>query len=210
MDPLHIALIVLVIAAIWAVVELALTFKKTRNSIEEVTRSANETIEQVQPVLTKVDGMVDELQPSVKQVPELLQKAQTAVGAATIDLVKVGDILDDVSDVSGVAASATTAASSAVDAAANGVSGLVSKITGRPTRASKAVAAGQDKARLEDGAHFAEDNLDEQQVASSSSPSQRSYVTYDQLSSKAGEDTDDQDQDSASEDAKKNSEQGAS
>ena len=56
MDPLHIVLIVLVIAAIWAVVELALTIKKARTSIDEVTRSANDTIEQLQPIISKADG----------------------------------------------------------------------------------------------------------------------------------------------------------
>jgi uncharacterized protein YoxC len=192
MDPLHIALIVLVVVAVWAVVELALTFKKTRASLEEVTRSANETIEQLQPVISKMDGVVDDLQPSVKQVPELVGKAQTAIDAATIDLAKVGDILDDVSDVSGVAASASTAASNVATAAVDGVSGLVSKITGHPAGHKPAALAGKQKARLEDGAHGAEGahlteehEKDAVSLQPSSVGSQRAYVTYGSASSEA-------------------------
>ena len=44
MSPLDIALVVLVVVAIWAVVELALTIRKARASVDEVTTSANETI----------------------------------------------------------------------------------------------------------------------------------------------------------------------
>jgi uncharacterized protein YoxC len=193
MDPLHIALIVLVVVAVWAVVELALTFKKTRASLEEVTRSANETIEQLQPVISKMDGVVDDLQPSVKQVPELVGKAQTAIDAATIDLAKVGDILDDVSDVSGVAASASTAASNVATAAVDGVSGLVSKITGHhPVAGRKPALAGKQKARLEDGAHGTKGShaaeVQEGETAHSqpsSTASQRAYVTYGSADSEA-------------------------
>jgi uncharacterized protein YoxC len=192
MDPLHIALIVLVVVAVWAVVELALTFKKTRASLEKVTRSANETIEQLQPVISKMDGVVDDLQPSVKQVPELVGKAQTAIDAATIDLAKVGDILDDVSDVSGVAASASTAANNVATAAVDGVSGLVSKITGHPVAGRKPTLAGKQKARLEDGAHGTKGShaaeVQEGETAHSqpsSTASQRAYVTYGSADSEA-------------------------
>lgn len=82
MDPLHIALLVLIVAAVWAVVELALTIKKARTSIDEVTRSANDTIEQLQPIISKADGMVDDLQPSMKKVTPLLESA-TALTTAT-------------------------------------------------------------------------------------------------------------------------------
>ena len=58
LSMLDIALIVLVLAAIWAVVELALTVRSARKSIDEVVTSANETIAQIQPVIVKVDGMI--------------------------------------------------------------------------------------------------------------------------------------------------------
>jgi hypothetical protein len=43
-DPMTILLMVLVVAAVWAVIELALTVRKARASVDQVTRSANDTI----------------------------------------------------------------------------------------------------------------------------------------------------------------------
>ena len=150
MDPLHIALLVLIVAAVWAVVELALTIKKARTSIDEVTRSANDTIEQLQPIISKADGMVDDLQPSMKKVTPLLESAIKTVDTATVSLDKVNDILGDVSDVSGAASAATSVASGVVDSAANAAVGLVSKSTRKPA-APHAEIGGADRAKLTDG-----------------------------------------------------------
>ena len=150
MDPLHIVLIVLVIAAIWAVVELALTIKKARTSIDEVTRSANDTIEQLQPIISKADGIVDDLQPSVKQVTPLLESAIKTVDTATVSLEQVNDILGDVSEVSSTASAATNVASGVVDTAANAAVGLVNKITGKAVR--QPGIEGADPAKLTEGA----------------------------------------------------------
>lgn len=170
MDSLHIALLVLIVAAVWAVVELALTIKKARTSIDEVTRSANDTIEQLQPIISKADGMVDDLQPSMKKVTPLLESAIKTVDTATVSLDKVNDILGDVSDVSGAASAATSVASGVVDSAANAAVGLVSKITGKPA-APHAEIGGADRAKLTDG---------EQEPAPEPAPvpGASGYVTY--------------------------------
>ena len=104
MSPLSILLIVLVVAGIWAVVELALTIRRAR---DDVTRAANETIEQVQPVIAKLDGAMDDLQPSLKQVDPIVAKASVALDEANEGLRKVNGILGDVSTVSGTAAGVT-------------------------------------------------------------------------------------------------------
>lgn len=131
MSPLTIVLIVLVIAAIWAVAELALTIRKARSSVEEITRTANETIGQVQPIIDKVDGMVDDLQPAIKDVQPLMDKAGTAVDVATVDMAKLNDILGDVSTVSGTASAVTTSVNKVADSAANGVVNVIGKFTGK-------------------------------------------------------------------------------
>ena len=56
MEPLTIALIALVVAGIWAVVELALVLRRTRQSVAELTDSVNDTIGEVRPVIAKLDG----------------------------------------------------------------------------------------------------------------------------------------------------------
>lgn len=128
MDLLHIVLVVLVVAAVWAVVELALTIRKARSSLEEVVNSANETIAQVQPIITKADGIVDDLQPSVAQVPALLEKAEGTITSATDALDNVNVILGDVSTVSGVTANVTNTVTKAATSAVTGVAGAISKI----------------------------------------------------------------------------------
>ena len=53
MDYLNIALIVLVVVAVWAVVEVALTVRSARKNIDEVSASANEVIAQAQPIVAE-------------------------------------------------------------------------------------------------------------------------------------------------------------
>ncbi|MGN0286718.1 MAG: DUF948 domain-containing protein [Atopobiaceae bacterium] len=180
MDVLHIALIILVAVGIWAVCELALTIRKTRDSVEQVTRSANEAIEQVQPIIAKADGMVDELQPSVKNIQPLLDKAGTAVDVATVDLATLNDILTDVSDVSGAASNVTNTVSRVADSAANGVAQAVGKLTGRPVHPKQQLtessqASGQhdadQKADAPEAAHMAHE-------ADTTQADDDSYVTY--------------------------------
>lgn len=172
MDPLHIVLIVLVIAAIWAVVELALTIKKARTSIDEVTRSANDTIEQLQPIISKADGIVDDLQPSVKQVTPLLESAIKTVDTATVSLEQVNSILGDVSEVSSTASAATNVASGVVDTAANAAVGLVNKIAGKAVR--QPGIEGADRAKLTEGAAAAP----APEPAPAPAPRESGYVTY--------------------------------
>lgn len=129
--PLDILLVVLVCAAVWAVVELALTIRKARSAVDDITRSANETIEQVQPIINKIDGAVDDLQPAIKEVAPLVEKAQSAVDVATVDLARVNDVLSDVSEVSGTAANVTTAVNRVADSATAGVSNVIGRLTGK-------------------------------------------------------------------------------
>ena len=134
MSPLDLLLIALVAVAIWAVVELALTIRRARASVDEVTKTANETIEQVQPVIAKLDGAMDDLQPSIKQVDPLVEKAGVAVDQANESLRRVNGILGDVSTVSGTAAGVTEAVNKVAGEAANSVGAVVSRIAGKPAQ----------------------------------------------------------------------------
>ncbi|MBO7675565.1 MAG: DUF948 domain-containing protein [Atopobiaceae bacterium] len=159
MDVLRIALVLLAAAGIWAVVELALTFRKTRDTVDELTKqvgeittSANDTIEQLQPIIVKVDGMVTDLEPAVKQVEPLLEKATTAVDVVTVDLASVNDILVDVSSVTDTATNVTSTVSKAANSAVSGVAGVVGKFTGGgKSRRRKKLAekTGQSHASIE-------------------------------------------------------------
>lgn len=181
MSPLSILLIVLVAAGIWALVELALTIRKTRGAVDEVARSANETIEQVQPVIAKLDGAMDDLQPSIKQVDPMVAKAQDALDEANESLRRVNGILGDVSTVSGTAAGVTDAVNQVTAAAADAASGFVSKITGVPQQhaghlrgtaadAPRAIADGEREGDVAGEAR--------EEPAPAEEPRNAGYVTY--------------------------------
>ena len=128
MEPLTIVLIVLGIAAIWAVVELAMTLRKARTTLDEVSHSATEAIDQATPIISKLDGVVDELQPALREVTPLVEKVSVVMDEATIGLDNVNGILGDVGTathgVAGVGESATRIVNTATSAAV----GVVSKV----------------------------------------------------------------------------------
>ena len=74
MSPIQIALLVLAIAGVWAVIELALTLRKTRyvvDSLDKTVSDLNNTIAEAQPVVAKLDGAVDIEVPLDKLVARL-------------------------------------------------------------------------------------------------------------------------------------------
>lgn len=131
LDPLTIVLILLVIAGIWAVVELALFLRRTRKSVADVTDSLNQTIVEFQPTVAKLDGIVDELGSSSKQLEPILEKASTTVDLVNVNLVRTESVLADVNTATNTAANLTSTASAAAGNAANAVAGVVNKVAGK-------------------------------------------------------------------------------
>jgi len=122
--PLNIALILLAIAGIWAIVELAMTLRKARASIDDLLHTTNDTLEQVQPIIGKVDGLMDDIQP---EVAPLMENLNSVLGESNTTVTRVNEILGDVSSVSDAASSFTTN----VKAAADGTVGAAVSAVGR-------------------------------------------------------------------------------
>jgi uncharacterized protein YoxC len=190
MDVLHIVLVVLVVAGIWALVELALVFRKTRSTVgqlsdqvSEIARNANDTIEQLQPMLDKVDGMMTDLEPAVEQVQPLLEKTGVAIDMVTVDLASVNDILVEVSSVTDTASNVTSAVSKAANSAVSGVAGVVEKFTGggKPSRrhklTEKSSVAGRIAKRIEPRLESAEESASSAPDMEAVAP--KTYFTYD-------------------------------
>lgn len=124
MEPMQIALIVLVLAGAWAVVELALTLRRTRgvvDSLDKTVSQLNGTLEEARPMVAKLDAAIDELQPAMAQIEPLLKQTNVAVEALSADLIEVNGVLRDVSTVSGAAASTSNAVTGLADAASEKV-----------------------------------------------------------------------------------------
>ena len=146
MDYLYIALLVLAVIGVWAVVEVALTMRSARRSIDKLTTSATEVIEQAQPIVAKLDGVVDELEPAAKEALPLLKKAETTLDAANASLQRVDGILEDVSSVSGTASSVTGAVNRAAESAVSGVASVVSRLRGASAERAARLEASDDAA----------------------------------------------------------------
>ncbi len=126
-SPVQIALIVLIIAGVWALVELALTLKTSRKKINDISEDVEGTLDEIKPIISKLDGVVDELEPAAKELPVLMNKASIATDALTVDLLQVDNILTDVSSVTGTASGVTSSVSKATGAAVNAASSLIGK-----------------------------------------------------------------------------------
>ena len=130
MDPIQIALIVLIVAGVWVVVELALVFRRTRGTVDTLDKTMgklNDTIDDVRPVINKLDETVENLQPAIQQVEPLLQRSTIAVEALSADLIEVNGVLRDVSQITGGVSTASGAMSNIAGAATEKVQKLFNK-----------------------------------------------------------------------------------
>lgn len=184
MSPIQIALLVLAIAGVWAIVELALTLRKTRNVVDSLDKTVNDlnnTLAEAQPVVAKLDGAVDELTPALAQMEPLLKSSKTAVDALTSNLVEVEAVVRDISEVTGSMAEASNAVSSVTDSAAGAVQKLFNKVKAPAADAerklSTAAEAEQPTERVLIGK--AEDEAaDGADVAQKSASKRAQYYTY--------------------------------
>ena len=177
MEPLTIVLIVLGIAAIWAVAELAMTLRKARTTLDEVSHSATEAIDQTTPIIAKLDGVVDELQPTLKSMPSLVEKVEMTVDEANVALGAMGGILGDVSSATHGVAAVGENASRIVNTATSAAVGVVSKVAsigGITIPEGQQLIAGKDApaAPVEDAPAASEPEEDEP------APARGGYVTY--------------------------------
>lgn len=146
MSPIQIALLLLAVVGVWAVIELALTLRKTRtvvDSLDKTVSDLNNTIAEAQPVVAKLDGAVDELTPALAQVEPLLKSSKTAVDALTSNLVEVEAVVRDISEVTGSVAEASNAVSSVTDSAAGAVQKLFNKVKAPAADADRKLAAAE-------------------------------------------------------------------
>lgn len=149
MSLIQIALLLLAVAGVWAIAELALTLRKTRNVVDSLDKTVNDlnnTIAEAQPVVAKLDGAVDELTPALAQMEPLLKSSKTAVDALTSNLVEVEAVVRDISEVTGSMAEASNAVSSVTDSAAGAVQKLFNKVKAPAAEAELKLSAAAEEA----------------------------------------------------------------
>lgn len=182
MDPLHILLVLLVIAGIWAVIELALTIRRARTTVDSLDKTmgeVNDMLAETRPVVAKLDGAIDELQPALTQVEPLLKSANVAVDALTSNLIEVEAVVRDVSTVTGAAANAGNAVSGVADSASEAVQKLLGKFKPGSPDPERALNEGSDSSR-----EAVSTSAPEDVPAEAPAPAPR-YYTYDSEPSSA-------------------------
>ena len=179
-DILTIVLAVLAVAGIWAVVELALTFRRLRGTadavdktLSDINANVGQVVDEARPVIAKLDGALDDLAPAVAEVEPLIKKGNVALDALSADLIEVNGVLRDVSSVTGTVSGVTDAVSGVGEAA----SGAVSRLLGRrgaaaPQERTLEGGSPEPDAADEPASHAAQDACDEPAAAG------KSYYVY--------------------------------
>ncbi len=129
-------------AVIWLAIELVMTVRKTRKTVDEVQK-------QIEPTLAHVERITASLEPVAAKVDPLVERVSLTVDAANLEIMRIDQILEDVNEITDSVSSAVDA----VDTVANAPMELVNNVTSRvrkalkPRRASEeSVALGREKA----------------------------------------------------------------
>lgn len=133
--------IVVGIALIWLLVELI-------RMIRSMGAIAQDTQRQIEPIIEKTDSMLGDLEPVVKKVEPMVDRLALTVDAANLEIMRVDQILEDVSVVThslNSTASAMEELASAPVAVANGITNKVSSLFGGKQASDKSVALGEAK-----------------------------------------------------------------
>ena len=106
---------------VWFVVELALTIRSTRSTIDDAHKELTPTLknvekitaqvdpliahvdalvtDQIDPLLTRVNEIAEEAKPAVGRVDPLVERLSLTVDAANLELMRVDQILEDVTQI---------------------------------------------------------------------------------------------------------------
>ncbi len=133
--------IVVGLALIWFVVELALTLRKVRGTVTDL-----------EPTLDNVDKMVTDLQPTIKKVDPLMDRVTLTVDSVNLELMRVDGILENVSNITGGVSKTVDAVDSVTSAPLDIVTNMTKKVRSkfRPRYASEeSVDLGADGATVQ-------------------------------------------------------------
>lgn len=134
---------------VWFVIELALTIRSTRSTIDDAHKELTPTLqnvekitaqveplvgnvntlvtEQVEPLLAKVNEMAEEAKPAAGRVDPLVERLSLTVDAANLELMRVDQILEDVTQIT----DSVSKAAGAVDTVTSAPIDLVNTLTGK-------------------------------------------------------------------------------
>ncbi|MGI6045823.1 MAG: DUF948 domain-containing protein [Eggerthellaceae bacterium] len=125
------------LALIWFVIELVMTVRKARSTVTNIEKKIN-------PTLDHVEEMAKSLEPAVKKVDPLVDRVSLTVDAANLEVMRVDQILEDVSNVTSTASNAADA----IDKISSAPVELVNTVTRRVRTALQPVVGSDESRRL--------------------------------------------------------------
>ena len=179
---LPIVYVVLGVALVWFVIELVITVRKTRTTVDKMK-------EQLDPTLESVQRITKSLEPAMDKVDPLVDRVSLTVDAANLEIMRLDQILEDVSDI-------TDSATNAPMEIMNNVTSKVREKLKSKHASDESVALGEAKAKAQAAAlagvpdegddaqggtpSKAQANDDDapQQVQPDDQPEQPAYFTY--------------------------------
>jgi uncharacterized protein YoxC len=94
-------------------------------------KRANEMIDkQVSPMLDDAKDMTESLKPAVAQIDPLMERVNLTMDAANLEIMRVDEIMQDVSVITDKLADTTTKANEVTNIPLNAVNGVASKVRG--------------------------------------------------------------------------------
>ncbi len=128
---LTIVYIVVGLALVWFIVELAITMRKVRATVTDMKA-------QLDPTLDNVDKMVAELQPTIGKVDPLVDRVTLTVDSVNLELMRVDGILENLNKITGGVSKTVDAVDSVTSAPLDIVTNMTKKVRSkfRPRYAS--------------------------------------------------------------------------
>lgn len=148
---LPVVYVVVGVFLVWLIAELALTMRRTRKTVAEVQKQVEPVIANVERITTELEPAVQsvkaitaQLEPTMAKVDPLLDRVTLTVDAANLEIMRVDQILEDVTQITGSVSSTLDT----VDAVTNAPLELVSSVTDRVRSAVKPRGASKESAGL--------------------------------------------------------------
>ncbi|WP_296131004.1 hypothetical protein [uncultured Senegalimassilia sp.] len=142
---LPIVYVVLGVALVWFVIELVITVRKTRTTVDKMK-------EQLDPTLESVQRITKSLEPAMDKVDPLVDRVSLTVDAANLEIMRLDQILEDVSDITDSASNAVGVVEAATNAPMEIMNNVTSKVREKlksKHASDESVALGEAKAKAQ-------------------------------------------------------------
>lgn len=139
---LPIVYIIVGVVLVWFVIELALTARRTRTTVDAVH-------EQIEPTLEHVNEITKGIEPVVAKVDPLMDRVALTVDAANLEIMRVDQILEDVSQMTGTVTKTLDTVDSVTSLPLDAVNSLTSKMRSifkKPQASEESQRLGEQKA----------------------------------------------------------------